>query len=63
MTYTPKNWRWWANVDVKRAFTSACDRLYLMGCPAPESIVAEAMRAAANDRHPLPLVGDGDDGA
>lgn len=63
MTYTPDNWRWWANVDVRRAFDAACDRLHLMGCADPEAIVREAMRAAANDRRPLPLVSDGDDGA
>ncbi len=54
MSYTPENYRWWANVDIRRAFDAACDRLHLMGCADPAAIVREAMRAAANDARPFP---------
>ena len=60
MSYTPANWAWWANTDVSRAFVAACDRLHLMGCPDPESVVREAMRAKLSpaDKPAKPSIGD-----
>jgi hypothetical protein len=56
MNYTHANWLWWANTDLTRFMAATCDRLHLMGCPDPESVVREAMRAksapAAKPTHP-----------